>query len=364
MPIKSLFEMPTPDEVRMNAREGLFRQAQQAAMMPQGRGFVQAASNAGGLFGEALARGMGGKLPGEDEAQKFQMVQAQVMKDIDQLQIDPTQPEGFLALTRLTAQYANQVGLPDVAQKAALQGLEIRKSIQKEAGDMFAPIYNDLGQVVAQRNLKDNRVYPDPRAPKDPDTVINNNLGDQDALKKKLAEELGKDIVQRRKDATDAKHSLMSANNAIKLLNSGVITGTGANFIVGAGKALQRIGFNVGKDEVSNTEAFYANQAKQVAQIIKAFGAGTGLSDADREYAERAAAGKITMSEESIKKIIALNATASRNVISEFNADIGNLPEGTTPFPLSIEIPEMLEFSVPTTDQTKPASQGWSIRKK
>lgn len=355
----SLFGMPTPEEVRKNARQEAMSQGALFAQLPAGRGAVAFAGQAGSLFGNALAGN-----PEMQKAQKFQAIQQQVMSDLDKLQIDPTQPEGFLALTRLTAQYANQSGLPDIAQKAALQGLEIRKSMQKEMGDKFVPIYNDAGQVIAQRNLNDNRVYPDPRAPKDPDTVINNNLGDQDALKKKLAEELGKDIVARRKDATDAKHSLMSANNAIKLLNSGVITGTGADFIVGVGKALQRIGFDVGKDAIANTEAFYANQAKQVAQIIKAFGAGTGLSDADREYAERAAAGKITMSDESIRKIISLNAIASRNVISEFNTEISNLPEGTAPFRLEIEMPEMLEFSAPTLEETNPSSQGWSIRKK
>lgn len=129
----SLFNMPTPEEVRANARQEAMSTARLFAGAPAGRGAVLAASQAGGLFGEALARGMGGKLPGEDDAQKFQMVQAKVMQDIDQLQIDPTQPEGFLALTRLTAQYANQAGLPDVAQKAALQGLEIRKSLMQKA---------------------------------------------------------------------------------------------------------------------------------------------------------------------------------------------------------------------------------------
>ena len=65
------------------------------------------------------------------------------------------------------------------------------------------------------------------------------------------------------------------------------------------------------------------------------------MSDADREYAEKAAAGKITASEKSIRRIIDINQRASMNVIQEFNTDIGKLPKGVAPYDLTIETPEL-----------------------
>lgn len=347
-----LFDMPTPEAIRLAARRDAMDQARLFAQAPPGRGFVQAASQAGGLFGEAIGRGLGGKLPGEEKAMKFQAIQQKVAQDLQGQNIDVSTPDGFIQMAQLTADYANQAGLPEIAQKAGAQALEIRKQFEPKVTEQYAPIYNDAGRVVAQREINTNKVISDPRAPKDPDTEINNYLGDQDQLAKSLSKAFGEDIVKRRNDALDAKNSLMSANNAVDLLNSGVVTGTGANFIVGVGKALQRVGFDVGKDAVANTEAFYANQAKQVAQIIKAFGAGTGLSDADREYAEKAAAGKITMSEQSIRKIIDLNARASRNALTQFNEDVAKIPEKSKPIDLSIEIPEFRGTIAPKTDMT------------
>jgi hypothetical protein len=251
--------------------------------------------------------------------------------------------EGFNTLNAKFAPEAFETvtegGIP--IQRSTTTGKEIASPRSKKTTETFSSVLDAGGKVVAQKSDLTGRVYSDPRAPKDPDTVINNNLDNQNELSTYLSRELGKDLVTRRKEATDAKHSLISSNTAIDLLNEGIITGTGANFLVATGKALQRVGINFSEDAVENTEAFVANQAKQVAQIIKAFGAGTGLSDADREYAEKAAAGKITASEKSIRRIIDINQRASMNVIQEFNTDIGKLPKGVAPYDLTIETPEL-----------------------
>lgn len=57
----------------------------------------------------------------------------------------------------------------------------------------------------------------------------------------------------------------------------------------------------------------------QVGQIIKQFGAGTGLSDADREYAEKIVGGKITLNEGAIRRLIYINEKAHKNVINRYN---------------------------------------------
>jgi hypothetical protein len=159
-------------------------------------------------------------------------------------------------------------------------------------------------------------------------------------LAKKIGEKSGEVIVEKRQKAQDAALTLTSNQEARKLLDSGVITGTGANYIKGFGKALNQIGFNVSKDEIANTEAFVAQRALEVGRLITMFGAGTGLSDADRDYANKAAAGDITMTEESIRKILDISDTAARNSISNYSAEIENIPQEAMPFNLGITDPE------------------------
>ena len=159
---------------------------------------------------------------------------------------------------------------------------------------------------------------------------------------KTLGKEQAKDFTKRQQNAVDAGRALQGVINAKRLLDEGVVTGTGADFVVSFGKGLERLGFNLG-DELDNSQAFLAAQASQVAQIIKQFGAGTGLSDADREYANKAAAGDISMSEDAIREIIRINETAYRNVVKDFNKSVDELEqrEGGTgvPFELRVELP-------------------------
>lgn len=190
----------------------------------------------------------------------------------------------------------------------------------------------------------------------------------QDVATDEFAKFLSKDLATQRKDVIGAADSIRSANNAVELINSGIITGFGAEFLTSAGNALKRIGINFAEDAVANTQAYMANQAKQVAQIIKAFGAGTGLSDADREYAEKAAAGKITMTENALKRIIQINATANSNVINQFNKDVSGFDRSRLPFDPDVPLPDFRGFDLgptpvfpKTEDEVKNLPSGTSF---
>ena len=160
------------------------------------------------------------------------------------------------------------------------------------------------------------------------------------ALAKSLGGEVAKNLVERRTAAQEARTSLESSTEARKLLDSGVISGFGADWIVGFNKALQQAGFHASDDATANTEAFVATRAQEVGRIIKLFGAGTGLSDADREFATKAAAGQITLNEASIRRILDINEKAARNVIENFNRDAKAIDaQKLVPFPLAIELP-------------------------
>ena len=75
--------------------------------------------------------------------------------------------------------------------------------------------------------------------------------------------------------------------------------------------------------------------AANTAKIIKQFGAGTGLSDADREYALKAAAGDISMDEKAIRKILNINNKAAQNAINKHNRDVSGIK---TNIPLSVDV--------------------------
>ena len=138
----------------------------------------------------------------------------------------------------------------------------------------------------------------------------------------KLAEEKAKDLITtQRQSALDAQKILDAADRAEEMLNDDMITGPWADSRMFIHKARDLAGF--GDDEamqaVRNSEQYLANMAIPTAQIIKNFGAGTGLSDADREFAAKAAGGDLSLDKESLKRIVAINKIAAYNMISTYN---------------------------------------------
>lgn len=172
----------------------------------------------------------------------------------------------------------------------------------------------------------------------------------------KLAEEMSKSLVARRPDVVDAANGLQTIAQAENLLDAGVITGTGAEFLLNAGKALQRIGVRVDDDEIANTEAYTALMGKEVGSLIRMFGSGTGLSDADRQYAERIAAGKITINERSLRKILNMNKKARTNLIRRYNREANQAMSrpGAEQLPYDLVVPFEQQAA---QQETQPAVQ-------
>lgn len=81
----------------------------------------------------------------------------------------------------------------------------------------------------------------------------------------------------------EASDTLAENTRAQQLLDGGIFTGLGADAIL----EIARVGsfFGIDSPTLENTQAFALERYAKVAQIIKDYGAGTGLSDADREFA-------------------------------------------------------------------------------
>jgi hypothetical protein len=161
------------------------------------------------------------------------------------------------------------------------------------------------------------------------------------AQEKAFESELGKGqadaILKSRTGAEDAAFILQTNKVGRDLLNSGAITGAGADFFVGFNQALKTAGIDAGyADASANSQAYAANMASNVGKLIKQYGAGTGLSDADREFATKAAAGSINMDEKAIRRVLDINDRAATNVINSHNKKVEGIK---TNIPLKIEIP-------------------------
>lgn len=161
------------------------------------------------------------------------------------------------------------------------------------------------------------------------------------AQEKAFESELGKGqaerIIKSQAAAKDAVSIIDTVKTGRDIMKSGMITGAGANFLVNLNQALKTAGIDAGNaDAAANSQAFAANMANNVGKLIKQFGAGTGLSNADREYAESMAGGKITLDPKAITKILDINERAARNVITQHNKDVKGIK---TNIPLEVELP-------------------------
>jgi hypothetical protein len=175
--------------------------------------------------------------------------------------------------------------------------------------------------------------------------------GQLDPFYEQFQKDLSKDLIDKKTKATDAANAIRSTTAALDLLNQGMTTGRGANALNYMGGALNTVlGINLAPEARANAQAYGSLMASQTAQIIKQFGAGTGLSDADREYALKAAGGDIEMDEAAIRKVLEINARANYNIINSYNKDAAEvMKKGNIPYDIMIQSPQLPDFRKPRT---------------
>lgn len=208
--------------------------------------------------------------------------------------------------------------------------------------------------IVTAGKLADKSMTYNPDGTVSPRSGYNEAVMGTESAKgfgQKVGEKSGEELIVLREKAKSAASTLRQNDELVKLLDSGMVTGTGANYRVAFGKALNTIGWNSNPDPEINAQAYTAMIGGQVAEAIKAFGAGTGLSDADRAFAEKMVAGDIAIDEGAIRKIITMRNTAANNLIDAYNKEYQQTPMQASPYDLSVAKPVVL-----STD--KPAASG------
>jgi hypothetical protein len=129
--------------------------------------------------------------------------------------------------------------------------------------------------------------------------------------------------------------SVITGYNALseakKAVDSGIISGFGADNIL----AFQKLGAALGiadPEKIQNTETFRSAIAPQIAAMIKATVGSAQLSNADREFAEKAAGGNITLDDGSIKRLLGIMEKASRASIDSYQKRLDEVYPDTPEF--------------------------------
>lgn len=232
----------------------------------------------------------------------------------------------FAELNKPTTQVVDQSGQKQVIQIPGLGG-------KPTTVGTFADV--PLPPAVAQQKKEIARAGA---------TTI--DMRQESEFEKALGAGQAKRVLDSKATAEDAAQILRTNQVGRDILKSGAITGTGADFFVGFNNALKQAGIDFGyADAAANSQAYAAAMGANVGKIIKQFGAGTGLSDDDRKFAEQMAGGRISLTDTALRRILDINDRAANNVIDKHNKDVRGIK---TNVPLTVE--------KPVFEQAKPSA--------
>jgi hypothetical protein len=126
--------------------------------------------------------------------------------------------------------------------------------------------------------------------------------------------------------ATNAPQAIENAKRTIDLVNSGALTGTGADLALQAAKIFNVAGAD-NKETIRNTEMLVANRGKALLGSIKASGlAGSqGLTEGERKFLTQAEGGTITLDAETLKAMASLEIKQAVNNQKKWNAQAGRM---------------------------------------
>ena len=127
--------------------------------------------------------------------------------------------------------------------------------------------------------------------------------------------------------ANSAVNGIYINDQSMDIFDQGIILGKFGEMRLQIAKGLEALGLSSEQatEATANTEAYLAYRGNAVANIIQAFGAGTGLSDQDRKYATAMAGGEIEMSALAVKKILEIERKGYVNLIKENNKVVDRL---------------------------------------
>lgn len=144
-------------------------------------------------------------------------------------------------------------------------------------------------------------------------------------------------------NATAASKAIDAIENAENDVSAGIKSGASGQVALGVAKFAKSLGLDA-DPQIANTEVFRASMARETLNLVKGLGAGTGISNADREFAEKASGGSILLDDQAIVRLMNIAKAAAGNVMLG-HMRLLNAQQGATG-----TLPQDLEtFKVPFT---------------
>jgi hypothetical protein len=146
-----------------------------------------------------------------------------------------------------------------------------------------------------------------------------------------LASERASSISELFNQAQKQPDRIARGQRVRELLDSGAITGAGAQFKLNVGRALKSIGFDYGQgDDIANTEVLVSQLAGATLDAIKTsgLGSGQGFTDKDRAFLENAVGGSIAIDAQSLRHLADLNERSALATMQLWNETAGRLDAG------------------------------------
>ena len=183
---------------------------------------------------------------------------------------------------------------------------------------------------------------------------------------KKYGEQFAGNIARADSDMRDAAlkaPELAERSNRIKetLASGKITTGFGADYRLAFGKAAGLAGAS-DAETLKNTETLVADLASNTMDAIKAsgMGGGTGFSNADRDFLEKAKGGKITLEASTINRLADLSHRAAALSADRWNKRVKEIPasalEGTGITQDAVKVPGLYSPAKTTTNPAVDAA--------
>jgi hypothetical protein len=188
---------------------------------------------------------------------------------------------------------------------------------QDEQGNPGVYIVNDFGRIFDEKTKR--WVSPSElgltKAPEDVQRVVT----DTDAVTEELAKLAAADFAEMHEKAIGAKKTYDVIQRQLKRIEGGMPTGLGADIHVYLDRVGAFLGLPYRGKSAADAQAYMIDAGKLVAEQIKDFGSGTGLSDADRLYSERIQGADINIQKEALQEILELRTSEAIYVMDTYN---------------------------------------------
>jgi hypothetical protein len=240
---------------------------------------------------------------------------------IEQLPLDnPQVIKARLKMAGFTPAQITAMGtLSSEEADALLKGRTGKLEAWQDAEGNIKPVnVNDFGLVYNDQTNKYVKASELGLVRKAPNVVQQIVDTSQQVGAEKMAEANVEGFIKLHEKATNARDQIVILDQQTARLEGGMPTGLAANVELNLRRFAELIGLPY-DPQVTSAENYIAEASKIVAEQIKDFGAGTGLSDADREYAKIGAGADITQQQEALLNLLKIRRRAMAKTVELYN---------------------------------------------